>query len=218
MYPQTSKTPDMIEQFHKKLPFIGKTYIGTAMNTNSASIAKLLLQSQAVTLNVAEPYTYSSGIRSPIYCDNRILITGLESRKQIVDAFCEKVQTYKPKQIAGVATAGITWGAWIAEKLQLPFIYVRPKPKGHGKEKQIEGNFIREKTILIEDLISTGGSSIQALDALRAEKVPTDTLLAIFTYGFESAKKIIRRKRHRSSIAHRSGYIAQRSCCWKICK
>lgn len=98
------------------------------------------------------------------------------------------------KQIAGVATAGITWGAWIAEKMNLPFVYVRPKPKGHGKEKQIEGNFIQGETVLIEDLLSTGGSSVQALDAMRAEHVNVISILAIFTYGFDSAKKLFQEK------------------------
>lgn len=163
-------------------------------NTKSA-IAQILLNSKAVTLNVENPYTYSSGIRSPIYCDNRLLISDIKARKQVVHAFCDLAEEFKPKQIAGVATAGITWGAWIANEMELPFIYVRPKPKGHGKEKQIEGEFIRERTILIEDLLSTGHSSIQALDALNAEKVPVVCLAAIFTYGFESANDLFREKK-----------------------
>lgn len=165
------------------------------MSSFESSIARILLKSKAVTLNAENPYTYSSGIRSPIYCDNRLLISDPLIRKQVVDAFCEKIEQIKAKQIAGVATAGITWGAWIADRLNLPYIYVRPKPKGHGKEKQIEGNFILEKTVLIEDLVSTGGSSIQALDALRAEKVPCEDLVAIFTYGFSSAEQSFKEKK-----------------------
>lgn len=165
------------------------------MSTSSSSIAEILLKSKAVTLNAQNPYTYSSGIRSPIYCDNRLLISDVTTRRKIVDAFCEHVEQIKPKQIAGVATAGITWGAWIAERLNLPYVYVRPKPKGHGKEKQIEGNFITDSTVLIEDLLSTGGSSIQALDAMRAEKVDVTALLAIFTYGFSSATELFKEKK-----------------------
>lgn len=165
------------------------------MSSAESTIAQILLKSKAVTLNAENPYTYSSGIRSPIYCDNRLLISDPATRKQVVDVFCEHVQQIKAKQIAGVATAGITWGAWIAERLNLPYIYVRPKPKGHGKEKQIEGNYIQESTVLIEDLVSTGGSSIQALDALRASGVPCETLIAIFTYGFSSAEQAFKEKK-----------------------
>lgn len=162
--------------------------------TSASDIARLLLDSKAVTINVKNPYTYASGIRSPIYCDNRILITDVNTRKKVVDAFCKQVETLKPKQIAGVATAGITWGAWIADRLNLPYVYVRPKPKDHGKEKQIEGNFTQDETVLIEDLVSTGGSSIQALDAMRKEKVNVISLLAIFTYGFSKADQAFKEK------------------------
>ena len=158
------------------------------MKKSEHAIAQILLTSQAVTLNVDDPYTYSSGIRSPIYCDNRLLISNPNTRKQVVEAFCEKIVDLKPKQIAGVATAGISWGSWISEKLNLPFIYVRSKPKGHGKEKQIEGDFIRESTVLIEDLVSTGKSSIEAWDGLQKENVPVSALVAIFTYGLAAAK------------------------------
>jgi orotate phosphoribosyltransferase len=164
------------------------------MTTQESAIARTLLTSKSVTIDAQNPYTYSSGIKSPIYCDNRLLISDVSTRKQIVDAFCEQIKVLKPKQIAGVATAGITWGAWIADRLQLPYVYVRPKPKGHGKEKQIEGNFIKDDTILIEDLLSTGGSSVQALDAMRAEAVNVISLQAIFTYGFESAKNLFKEK------------------------
>lgn len=165
------------------------------MSGIDSSIARLLLDTEAVSINVQNPFTYSSGIKSPIYCDNRLLITDIHQRKQVVDAFCEIIRPLNPKQIAGVATAGITWGAWIADQLKLPFVYVRPKPKGHGKEKQIEGKFIREETVLIEDLVSTGGSSIQALDAMRVENIPVKTLVAIFTYGFSSAEKLFDEKK-----------------------
>jgi len=164
------------------------------MNQIESSIANVLLSSKAVTINAQNPYTYSSGIKSPIYCDNRLLISDVQIRKLVVDAFCKQIEPLKPKQIAGVATAGITWGAWIADRMQLPYVYVRPKPKGHGKEKQIEGNFITDETILIEDLLSTGGSSIQALDAMRVEGVNVIVLMAIFTYGFESAKNSFKEK------------------------
>lgn len=156
------------------------------MNHRS-EIANILLTSKAVALNVESPFTYSSGIRSPIYCDNRLLITDAATRRKIVDAFCAVVEDLKPKQIAGVATAGIAWGAWISDRLNLPYIYVRSKPKGHGQGKQIEGNFIQENTILIEDLISTGKSSLEAYEGMKKEKVPVTALVAIFTYGLSAA-------------------------------
>lgn len=174
---------------------MGLSYIGNhSMITQGYDIARLLLTSKSVTINVQNPYTYSSGIKSPIYCDNRLLISDVSFRREIIDAFCKQIESAKPKQIAAVATAGIAWGAWVAEKLNLPFVYVRPKPKDHGKEKQIEGNFIRGETVLIEDLLSTGGSSIQALDVMREEQVNVISLHAIFTYGFESAKKSFKEK------------------------
>ncbi len=157
------------------------------MKNDQSAIARILLDAKAVTLNVDHPYTYSSGIRSPIYCDNRLLISNVQTRNKIVQAFCNQIQKIHPKQIAGVATAGISWGAWIAQALELPYIYVRSKPKGHGKEKQIEGDFIVEKTLLIEDLISTGKSSLEALHGLQKENVPAAGLIAIFTYGLSSA-------------------------------
>lgn len=157
------------------------------MKNDQSAIARILLDAKAVTLNVDHPYTYSSGIRSPIYCDNRLLITKVQTRNKIVQAFCSQIQKIQPKQIAGVATAGISWGAWIAQALELPYIYVRSKPKGHGKEKQIEGDFVVEKTLLIEDLISTGKSSLEALNGLQKENVPAIGLIAIFTYGLSSA-------------------------------
>lgn len=157
------------------------------MKNDQSTIARILLDAKAVTLNVDHPYTYSSGIRSPIYCDNRLLISNVQTRNKIVQAFCNRIQKIQPKQIAGVATAGISWGAWIAQALELPYIYVRSKPKGHGKEKQIEGDFIIENTLLIEDLISTGKSSLEALHGLQKENVPASGLIAIFTYGLSSA-------------------------------
>lgn len=165
------------------------------MSSFESTIARILLNSKAVAIDAKNPFTYASGIKSPIYCDNRLLISHVETRRQVVDAFCEQIKSMNVKQIAGVATAGITWGAWIAEKMNLPFVYVRPKPKGHGKEKQIEGNFIQGETVLIEDLLSTGGSSVQALDAMRAEHVNVISLLAIFTYGFDSAMNLFQEKK-----------------------
>lgn len=163
--------------------------------SNRNEIANILLTSKAVALNVENPFTYSSGIRSPIYCDNRLLITDVKTRKKIVDAFCEIVTNLNPKQIAGVATAGIAWGAWIADRLDLPYIYVRSKPKGHGQGKQIEGSFIREDTVMIEDLISTGKSSLEAIEGTKKENVPVTALIAIFTYGLSSGKEAFEKEK-----------------------
>lgn len=164
------------------------------MNFSSECIAGLLLKSKAVTIDVQKPYTYSSGIRSPIYCDHRLLISDVSARTKVVDAFCELIKPFHPKQIAGVATAGITWGAWIADRLELPYVYVRPKPKEHGKGKQIEGSLVKAQTILIEDLLSTGGSSVQVLEVLRSQCVDVVALMSIFTYGFASSKQLFQEK------------------------
>ncbi|RDW18493.1 orotate phosphoribosyltransferase [Oceanobacillus arenosus] len=150
-----------------------------------------LLEIKAVQLNVDEYFTWTSGIKSPIYCDNRLTMTYPVIRKKITDAFIAMIDRLdqKPDVIAGCATAGIPHAAWLADRLQLPMVYVRSKPKGHGKGNQIEGQVIRgQKVLVIEDLISTGGSAIEAAKALQQEDVEVISVFAIFTYGLEKAK------------------------------
>lgn len=155
-------------------------------------IAEILLEIKAVTLNTVKPYRYTSGILSPIYTDNRLLMSYPEQRKKVIEAF---VQTIKQNHldfdvVAGVASSGIPHAAWLAEKMNKPMVYVRKRSKEHGKENLIEGKLEKGQTvILVEDLISTGGSSLGAADALRAYGAVTDNMLAIFSYNMEAARK-----------------------------
>lgn len=154
-------------------------------------IARILLKEKAVFLRPEEPFTWTSGIKSPVYCDNRLLISTVESRQYIIDAFVQEVKKDQVDVIAGTATAGIPWAAWIAQELRLPLIYVRSSSKGHGRQNAIEGKVTPgARTILIEDLISTGKSSIAAAEKLREEGFLLEKVLSIFTYGFGETEKI----------------------------
>lgn len=152
-------------------------------------IAKKLLQIKAIKLSPQKPFTWASGIQSPIYCDNRIALSFPEVRNFIIDAFVRSSQAYEGgTAIAGVATAGIAHGALLADRLDLPFAYVRSKAKAHGRQNLIEGQLEQgAKVLVVEDLISTGGSSLQAVQALREYGVEVLGTLAIFTYGFQKA-------------------------------
>lgn len=154
-------------------------------------VAKVLLQSKAVTLSPKQPYTFVSGIKSPIYTDNRLLIGIPQARREIVNCFIflMKEQNLKADVIAGTATAGIPWAALLAEKLNMPMVYVRSEKKEHGKGKQIEGHIEPGCTIvLVEDLISTGSSSINTIKILREEGHKVANCVAIFDYGLQKAK------------------------------
>ena len=162
--------------------------------TTSSKIANYLLQIKAIKLETEKPFQWSSGIYSPIYCDNRIILSYPKIRKLVCDCFVEIIKKkYNDTQlVAGVATGGIGIGMLIAEKLDLPFVYVRPQAKKHGRKKQIEGLIKKNiKAIVIEDLISTGKSSLNAVDALKKEKVNVIGLISLFSYELEDAKKNI---------------------------
>ncbi|NOT37929.1 MAG: orotate phosphoribosyltransferase [Saprospiraceae bacterium] len=152
-------------------------------------IADRLLQIKAIKLNATNPFTWASGLRSPIYCDNRLALSYPEDRKIIIKALSREARLFTNiNGIAGVATAGIAWGAYVADSLDLPFCYVRSKPKEHGLKNMIEGRLDPNSTVLvIEDLISTGGSSMEAVQALLNEGYNVVGVLAIFQYGFSSA-------------------------------
>jgi orotate phosphoribosyltransferase len=162
------------------------------MKNNAQRIAEKLLQINAVKLSPQNPFTWASGIKSPIYCDNRLALSFPDVRKLIVEGFFQKSADFEPfDTIAGVATAGIPWGALLADRLAKPFIYIRDKPKAHGRQNQIEGLHTEGSRILvIEDLISTGGSSLKAVETVRAANCEVVGVLAIFSYGFESATTI----------------------------
>ena len=158
--------------------------------TNEHAVAEKLLQVGAVKLNPAEPFTWASGWKSPIYCDNRKVLSFPYVREFIKSEMSNVIFEQFPdaELLAGVATAGIAWGAMAADQLKLPYIYVRPKPKEHGLGNQIEGFYsVGQKVLVIEDLISTGKSSLQVVDVLRAAGVEVVGMLSIFNYGFTNA-------------------------------
>ncbi|MBC7949457.1 MAG: orotate phosphoribosyltransferase [Chitinophagaceae bacterium] len=154
-------------------------------------IAEKLLQVNAVKLNIKQPYTWASGWKSPIYCDNRRILSFPYVRDHIKSELCNLVfEKFGDAQLlAGVATAGIAWGAMVADQLKLPYIYVRPKPKEHGLGNQVEGYFEKgQKTVVIEDLVSTGKSSLEVVDVLKKAEIAVIGMVSIFTYGFKAAE------------------------------
>jgi orotate phosphoribosyltransferase len=158
--------------------------------TIQQTVARHLLSVQAVRLQPDSPFTWSSGWKSPIYCDNRVTLAYPEVRTFIKNALADAIRQQFPaaEVIAGVATAGIPQGALVADALGLPYCYVRPEPKAHGMGKQIEGYLAAgQRVVVIEDLISTGGSSLKVVDALRAAGADVLGMAAIFTYGFPIA-------------------------------
>ena len=162
------------------------------MNNTTTKIAEYLLQIKAIKLQPSNPFTWASGWRSPIYCDNRKTLSYPEVRTYIRDSFAELIRTLYPETevIAGVATGAIAHGALVAQKLGLPFIYVRSGAKEHGLGNQIEGYFEPgQNVVVVEDLISTGGSSLGAVRALREAGTDVSGMVAIFTYEFSKAEE-----------------------------
>ncbi len=161
-------------------------------STKKRPDSQKLLEIKAIRLQPQQPFTWASGWKSPIYCDNRLSLSFPEVRTYIKNQLVNVIKANFPEAdgIAGVATAGIPQGALIADALHLPFIYVRSKPKGHGMENMIEGKVNPgQKVVVVEDLISTGGSSLKAVEALKAAGVEVLGMVAIFTYGFDLAQK-----------------------------
>ncbi len=155
-------------------------------------VAEFLLQIKAVKLQPNSPFTWASGWKSPIYCDNRITLSFPAIRTYIRQGYADAILEHfgKPDIIAGVATGGIAQGALVAQELGIPFIYVRSSAKAHGMGNMIEGHFEKgQRVVVIEDLISTGGSSLQAVQALREAGLEVKGLVAIFTYGFDVSIK-----------------------------
>ena len=154
-------------------------------------VAEILLSLNAVMLRTKPPFRWASGILSPIYTDNRILMSYPKDREFIVNSFIKMIKKEKIKfdGFAGTATAGIPWASWLSQKLKKPMVYVRPGSKDHGKENLIEGKVEENKSyIVVEDLISTGGSSINTINALREKGAVAEHCIAIFTYELEKAK------------------------------
>jgi orotate phosphoribosyltransferase len=160
--------------------------------TNEKAVAEKLLQINAIKLSPKEPFTWASGWKSPIYCDNRKVLSFPYIRDFVKSELCSVAFEQFPEAevLAGVATAGIPWGVMVADQLKLPYIYVRPKPKEHGLGNQIEGSYEKgQKVLVFEDLISTGKSSLQVVDVLRNAGVEVIGMVSIFNYGFDTAIK-----------------------------
>ncbi len=154
---------------------------------NAKKVAKILLQINAIKLNPKNPFIWASGWKSPIYCDNRIILSHPKTRLFIRNQISNQINKFyaKPEIIAGVATGAIGIGILVADLLKLPFVYVRPSAKKHGRENQIEGTYQKgQSVVVIEDLISTGNSSLMAVDALRNAELNINGMISIFSYGF----------------------------------
>ena len=184
--------------------------------------AELLLQINAIKLEPENPFTWASGWKSPIYCDNRIILSYPTIRTYVREQIGKQVELLygKPDIIAGVATGAIGIGMLVAEYLGLPFIYVRPEAKSHGRQNQIEGVLeANQSVVVIEDLISTGKSSLNAVEALKAGGANIKGMVAIFTYGFEVAEENFKKEnidlhtlsdyQHLANLASETGYIRE---------
>lgn len=159
------------------------------MTLTPRDLVASLLDAGAVRLRPLEPFTWASGLKSPIYCDNRQLLGVPEARSLIVASLGARAASFAPTLIAGAATAGVPWAAMVADRLGLPMAYVRPTPKNHGMGRQVEGPLAGgHRVVLIEDLISTGMSSLKCADALRAEGAEVAAVLALFSYGLPQAE------------------------------
>lgn len=160
------------------------------MSIQAAKLAKFLLEIKAVKLSPSEPFTWTSGILSPIYCDNRMVLSYPEVRTYVAEELANLIQAKFPhaNRIAGIATAGIAHGALAADKLNMPYCYVRPEPKKHGLKNQVEGEMNPgDQIVLVEDLISTGKSSFQAVEGVLNAGAHVVGVVALFTYGFANA-------------------------------
>lgn len=162
---------------------------------NARKIAEALLDVEALRLRPHQPFLWSSGWKSPVYCDNRLTLSYPDVRNLICEAFRQKVEAQfaAAEAICGVATGGLPHGMLLADRLKLPFLYVRPSPKGHGLLNQVEGRIQPEqRVVVVEDLVSTGESSLKAIRALREAGLRIEGLVSIFHYGFEQAERTFR--------------------------
>ena len=186
------------------------------LDKNSAEkTAELLLQINAIKLKPENPFTWASGWKSPIYCDNRIILSYPAIRNYVRSELAKQVEALygKPDIIAGVATGAIGIGMLVADYLGLPFIYVRPEAKSHGRQNQIEGQLEANQTVVvIEDLISTGKSSLNAVDALNEAGAKIKGMLAIFTYGFDVASENFEKKEIELHTLSDYNHLVQQAC------
>lgn len=169
-------------------------------------IAQKLLQINAINLNYDEPFTWASGIKSPIYCDNRKSLSDIETRNLICQGFVEASKGFASFDVvAGVATGGIAHGMLLADRLEVPFVYVRTSAKSHGLKNAVEGHLsVGQRVLVVEDLISTGGSSYQAIESINEAGAKVIGMVAIFSYGFDESKDLF--ARHQIPVATLSNY------------
>lgn len=192
----------------------------TSTENNTASkVAELLFEMGSVVLRPKQPFRYDSGILSPVYTDNRLIISHPKSRDLIVKYLVEKIKEIGiPDVVAGVATAGIPHAAFISQKMNIPMVYVRSAPKDHGKGNQVEGIIKKgQRVIIVEDLISTGGSSIRAVEAVRKMGATVTDEISIFTYGLKEANDNFRKSKiklhpltdleHTTAVARHKGFL-----------
>lgn len=166
------------------------------MTKSSKRIADMLLDIESVTFSFKKPYLYTfvSGIKGPMYCDNRRLISFPNKRRRVVNEFINVAKKLKFDIVGGVSTAGIPWAALVAEKMNKPMIYIRPEPKRYGKKRQIEGDMEKgSRVLVVEDLVSTGGSAVSAIDAVRRNGGKVNDCIFIFTYDLENSKENFKR-------------------------
>jgi len=165
----------------------------TTSDETARAVARVLLEAGAVVINVANPFTYSSGAKSPVYCDNRLLISHPEKRRVVIDAMvrvvAQAVGVDRFAAVAGVATGGIPWAAWLAEALGKPMLYVRDAPKGHGKGQRVEGLLATgDHVVVVEDLVTTGRSLLSGVEGVRDAGGVVDHCVSIFTYEWGTAQ------------------------------
>lgn len=186
------------------------------------AVAELLLQAGAIQLRPKQPFRFASGILSPLYCDNRLLLSKPRERERLTESYVRKIveESLEPEVIAGIATASIPWAALIAQKLRKPMIYIRKDTKDHGKENLIEGGLEKgQRVLVIEDLVSTGATSLASVESARREGAVVEDCLAIFTYELEAAKRSFERANCRlialsnlstlSRVAVKKGYLKE---------
>ena len=179
---------------------------------NPVDVAAGLLEAKAVRLAPRDPFTWASGLKSPIYCDNRQLLGFPTLRSGIKAALAARAALAEPTLVAGTSTAGIPWAALVADQLGLPMAYVRPEPKQHGMGRQVEGPSGKgHRVVLIEDLISTGGSSIRCVEALRQEGAQVLQVLALFSYGLPRAEAAFRAAGVELQVLATFGDLAERA-------
>jgi orotate phosphoribosyltransferase len=168
------------------------------VNKTSKHVAEMLLDIKAVTFSFTKPYLYTfvSGVKGPMYCDNRRLISYPNKRRAVVNEIIKIAKSLDFDIVGGVSTAGIPWAALIAERLNMPMIYIRPEAKGYGKKRQIEGDMKKgDRILVIEDLVSTGRSAISAIKAVRRNGGKVSDCIFIFTYDLDAATKNFQRIR-----------------------